>query len=46
MDQLVPVRPARTRTKPHLALVVASIILAAGLWFVIYALSGRIIWFW
>jgi len=25
---------------------VASIVLAVGLWFVIYAMSGRIIWFW
>ena len=43
MDQIATVR---TRSKPHPALVVASIVLAVGLWFVIYAVSGRVIWFW
>ena len=46
MDQIAPLGSSRTRKKPHPALVVASIILAVGLWFVIYAVSGRVIWFW
>ncbi|MBN6823244.1 MULTISPECIES: hypothetical protein [Methylobacterium] len=46
MDQITHVRPSRTRRRPHAALVVASLILAVGLWFVIYAVSGRVIWFW
>lgn len=46
MDQIAPVRSGRTRRKPHPALVAASIVLAVGFWFVIYAVSGRVIWFW
>lgn len=46
MDQITHVRPSRTRRRPHAALVVASLILTVGLWFVIYAVSGRVIWFW
>ena len=46
MDQIAPVRTGRTRTRPHPALVVASVALAIGLWFVIYAVAGRAIWFW
>ncbi|APT34234.1 hypothetical protein MCBMB27_04943 [Methylobacterium phyllosphaerae] len=46
MDQIAPVASSRTRKKPHPALVVASMALAVGLWFVIYAVSGRLIWFW
>ena len=46
MDQIAPLRTSRTRKKPHLAAVVASIVMAVGLWFVIHAVSGRVIWFW
>lgn len=46
MDQLASVLPNRASKKPPLALVMASIVLAVGLWFVIYAVSGRVIWFW
>ncbi len=46
IDQIAPVRPSRTRRKPHPALVVAWLVLAVGLWFVICAVSGRIVWFW
>jgi hypothetical protein len=46
MDQLVPARTNRARKKPHLALVIASVILAVGLWLVIYAVSGRVMWIW
>ena len=46
MDQIASVHLTRTRKKPRLALVAASLVLAVGLWFVIYAVSGRIIWFW
>ena len=46
MDQIAPICIGRTRTKPHLALVMASIAMAVGLWFVIYAASGHLIWFW
>lgn len=46
MDQIAPARPGRTRRRPHPALVVASVALAIGLWFVIYAVAGRAIWFW
>jgi len=46
MNQPTPIRTDRARKKPHPALVIASVILAVGLWFVIYAVSGRIVWFW
>ncbi|MET3409321.1 hypothetical protein [Methylobacterium fujisawaense] len=46
MDQIAPARTGRTRRRPHPALVVASVALAIGLWFVIYAVAGRAIWFW
>lgn len=46
MDQIAPIRSSRPRKRPHLAFVVASIVAAIGLWFVIYAVSGRVIWFW
>ena len=46
MDQIAPILSNRPRKKPHLGLVVASIVTAIGLWFVIYAVSGRVIWFW
>lgn len=46
MDQIAPFRPIPTRKKPPLALVMASIVLAVGIWFVIYAVSGRVVWFW
>ncbi len=45
MDQIAR-RVLSHRKKPHPALVVASMALAVGLWFVIYAVSGRLIWFW
>jgi hypothetical protein len=46
MDQLVPARTNRARKKPHLAIVIASVILAVGLWLVIYAVSGRVVLTW
>lgn len=49
MDQTasIPSIPSsRPRQKPHLALVVASNVAAMGLWYVIYVVSGRVIWFW
>ncbi|SFS50729.1 hypothetical protein SAMN04487845_1038 [Methylobacterium sp. yr668] len=46
MDQIANASPGRTRMRPHPALVVAAVTLAIGLWFVIYAVAGRAIWFW
>jgi hypothetical protein len=46
MDQLVRARTNRARKKHHLARVISSLILAVGLWLVIYAVSGRVIWIW
>ncbi|MEE7464814.1 hypothetical protein MFUR16E_28280 [Methylobacterium fujisawaense] len=46
MDQISPIRTSYTHKRPSLALVVASIVLAVALWFVIYSMTGRIIWFW
>ena len=46
MDQLVRARTNRARKKHHLARVIASVILAVGLWLVIYAVSDRVIWIW
>jgi hypothetical protein len=46
MEQIAPEHRNGIRKKPHPALVVAAISLAVGLWFVIYAVSGRVIWLW
>ncbi|MBP1179875.1 hypothetical protein JOE48_001839 [Methylobacterium sp. PvR107] len=35
-----------SRKRPHLAIVAGSIVVAVGIWFVIYAVSGRVIWLW
>jgi hypothetical protein len=34
------------REKPHLAIVAGSIVVSVGIWFVIYDVSGRVIWLW
>ena len=45
-DQIAPSRSADTHTRAHPAAVMASIVLAVGIWIVIYAVSGRVTWFW
>lgn len=39
-------RHLEIRKKPHLAIVIGSVAVAAGIWFIIYEISGRVIWLW
>jgi hypothetical protein len=46
MFKHVPRGHLEIREKPHLAIVAGSIVVAVGIWFVIYDVSGRVIWLW
>jgi uncharacterized membrane protein YiaA len=46
MDQLVSSSHLEIRKRPHLAIVLGSIVYAVGIWFAIYKISGRVIWLW
>lgn len=39
-------RHLEIRKKPHPAIVIGSVVVAIGIWFVIYEISGRVIWLW
>lgn len=46
MDQHVSSSHLEIRKRPHLAIVLGSIVVAVGIWVIIYQISGRVIWLW